>query len=73
MGELGRLVQAGDIDATTLVWIEGMEDWAALGETQEHGITDALHSAVDSASQETQKKLLQAVWNYNLKNTSIVR
>jgi hypothetical protein len=39
-----------------------MGDWTALGETQEHGITDALHSAVDSASQETQKKLLQAVW-----------
>ena len=62
MAELGGLVKSGEIGSATLVWIEGMGDWTALGETQEHGITDALHSAVDSASQETQKKLLQAVW-----------
>eukprot|EP01043_Picozoa_sp_COSAG02_P060280 COSAG02_NODE_7843_length_2822_cov_6.232831_1_plen_174_part_00 len=63
MAELSRLVKAGDINAATLVWIEGMDDWTLLGETGEHGITDALHSAVDGASQEMQKKLLQAVWS----------
>ena len=39
-----------------------MESWTALGDAKEFGITDALQSAVDGASQETQKKLLMAVW-----------
>ena len=62
MAGVPELRASGAINARTLVWIEGMESWTALGDAKEFGITDALQSAVDGASQETQKKLLMAVW-----------
>jgi len=52
MSEMPGLVKSGEIEAATLVWIEGMDDWAALGDdSAEHGLTDSLHSAVDVSSQ----------------------
>ena len=73
MAGIPALLEAGAIQAATLIWIEGMDDWTALNEAQgKEGLTKnsqvstTLKGVLQNglANKDQKDALLQKVWDH---------
>ena len=60
---LPALIADGTVGVETVVWIEGLPDWMALGHAQQHGGGRVLREAIKQAPIRTQELYVRQVWS----------
>ena len=64
LDKLPDLLASGEITDSTIIWMDGLDEWVPLKEAQASGgVADKLKSTLGAATDESKTKLMKKIWD----------